>query len=260
MNRRTAARSQGDAFADRVMAAIALVAAPSPTRSFIEAVRSGAGHDAATALSVAWHLGTARDPVAPRVRARSLALVIAVASILASGSMVAASAARVVVPHLERSKVLLPIGSVIIVDDLPESIERADTEARHPVRLTVPVPVVVVVSKKDDPTVKPAGVDGHDPAGTAAPTHGTTSAHPGQTSGGGADPSHGGSNGGDGSEESDQGQSTSGDDGRDQGDDGSSAGTGKDGTASGHGDDHGSGGSGDGDAPESADQGDGSID
>jgi hypothetical protein len=50
-------------------------------------------------LAVAWHLGTVRSwSVAPRVRARSFALVFAVASVLATGSIVAAAAVRVAVP------------------------------------------------------------------------------------------------------------------------------------------------------------------
>jgi hypothetical protein len=248
--------SQGDAFADRVMAAIALVAAPSPTRSFLEAIRAGAGRDAAAALWVAWHLGTAGDPVAPRVRARSLALVIAVATILASGSMVAASAARVVVPHLERSKVLLPIGSVVIVEDLPGSIAGGATEARHPADVTVPV---VVVSRPDAPVVKPTGGDRHGPASTAAPAHGPTSTHHGQPSGADAGMSTDGPAGHDGSDESDQVPGASDGDGHDQGDDGSEAGAAVDGADTGQ-DDHGETGSGGEESPDGGDAGDGSHD
>ena len=49
-----------DAFADRVMAAIALTPSPSPTRSFLVAIRTGSGHDAVAAFVVAWHLATQR--------------------------------------------------------------------------------------------------------------------------------------------------------------------------------------------------------
>jgi uncharacterized membrane protein YgcG len=86
------------AFVDRVMDAIEATPAPTPARSFIGALR-GSLDDAVASLAVAWHLATVRSwSVAPRVRARSIALVLAVASVLATGSLVAAAAVRVVVP------------------------------------------------------------------------------------------------------------------------------------------------------------------
>jgi hypothetical protein len=87
-------------FSDRVMAALATVPTPTTTRTFLSAVRRLAWHDAVAALWAAWHLGTVRRwHVAPRVRARSLALVLAVASVLATGSLAAAGAVTVVAPQ-----------------------------------------------------------------------------------------------------------------------------------------------------------------
>ena len=72
-------------FNERVMAAIALVPTPTPTRTFVAALRARAIRDAVATLWVAWHLGTVRSwHVAPRVRARSFALVLAVTSVLAT--------------------------------------------------------------------------------------------------------------------------------------------------------------------------------
>jgi len=100
------------AFTDRVMAVIALAPPPTPTRTFVSALRVGAVGDAVAALSVAWHLGTVRRwDVAPRVRARSFALVLAVASVLATGSLAAAAAVRVVAPQIEPAPVTDPGGS-----------------------------------------------------------------------------------------------------------------------------------------------------
>ena len=100
------------AFTDRVMAAIALAPLPTPTRTFVAALRAGAARDAVAAVRVAWHLGTVRRwPVAPRVRARSFALVLAVASVLATGSLAAVAAVRVVVPQIEPAPATNPGGS-----------------------------------------------------------------------------------------------------------------------------------------------------
>lgn len=260
MNRRAGVAREGDAFSDRVMAAIALVASPSPTRSFLEAVRSGAGRDAAAALSVAWHLGTADDSVGPRVRARSLALVIAVASILASGSLVAASAARVIVPHVDRSKILLPSGSVI-VDGGGDSAEPTGPDGRRPRPVTVPTPVVIVVSTKADTRSRQTGRDRHGPASTAPAAHGTTSAHADQPGDGGAGRPNGAPDGGDTADESGQGHDASDDGGHDQGDDGSDVGTRVDGSADGGDQEHqGDSGSGGDDGHQADDQGDASGD
>ena len=78
------------AFTDRVMTTIAAVPAPSPTRSFFLALRQGTMRSAATSLAVASHLVTVRTAaVAPRVRARSFALVLGVAFVLGTGSVAA---------------------------------------------------------------------------------------------------------------------------------------------------------------------------
>ena len=142
--------AQREAFSERVMAAIASMAMPSPTRSLLEAMRARSGRDALAAITVAWHLATQRDwPLEPRVRARSFALVLAVATVLGTGSMVAASAARVIVPHAHRTEILEQRGSIILE---PAPAQIAPTSPGRPtqVSVTIPVPmaVPVVVPKK----------------------------------------------------------------------------------------------------------------
>ena len=104
-----------DGFTDRVMTAIALVPAPTPTRTFVAALRARAVRDAVAALWVAWHLVTVRSwHVAPRVRARSFALVLAVTSVLATGGLAAAAAVHSVVPQDDdRVPVSAPSGSSV---------------------------------------------------------------------------------------------------------------------------------------------------
>jgi hypothetical protein len=83
-------------FADRVMSAIRNEPAPTPTRSFMAALRARSPRDAGSALWVAWHLGTVRRwSVDPRVRVRSMALVLAVSGVLMTGSLAAAGVVRV---------------------------------------------------------------------------------------------------------------------------------------------------------------------
>jgi uncharacterized membrane protein YgcG len=83
-------------FAERLMASIEREPSPTPTRNFLSAVRARSVGDAAAALWVAWHLGTVRGwRIAPGVRARSIALVLAVACVMATGSLAAAAALRV---------------------------------------------------------------------------------------------------------------------------------------------------------------------
>ncbi len=85
-------------FTDRVMADIAGEATPTTARSFVSALRRRSARDAAAVLWVAWHLGTVRRwRIATGVRARSIALVLAVICALATGSLAAASALRVAV-------------------------------------------------------------------------------------------------------------------------------------------------------------------
>jgi hypothetical protein len=102
-------------FNERVMASIARVPAPTPTRAFVAALRARALHDAVAALWVAWHLGTVRSwHVAPRVRARSFALVLAVTSVLATGGLAAAAAVHSVVPQRDdQNPVSVPSGSSV---------------------------------------------------------------------------------------------------------------------------------------------------
>jgi hypothetical protein len=83
-------------FTDRIMTAIARESAPTPTRTFVSAVRARSARDAASTLWVAWHLGTVRGwRIAPGVRVRSIALVLAVTCVLGTGSLAAAAALRV---------------------------------------------------------------------------------------------------------------------------------------------------------------------
>lgn len=88
---------QGDAFADRVMAAVRPESPPTPTRAFVSAVRERSVPNAASALWVAWHLGTVRNwRIGPRVRVRSIALVLSVALALGIGSIATGAAVQVV--------------------------------------------------------------------------------------------------------------------------------------------------------------------
>lgn len=83
-------------FADRIMAAIAREAAPTPTRTFLAAARARSARDAGSALWVAWHLATVRRwRIAPGVRARSFALVLAVAAVLGTATIAGAAVVRV---------------------------------------------------------------------------------------------------------------------------------------------------------------------
>lgn len=83
-------------FADRIMATIAQESAPTPARTFLSAARGRSVRDAASVLWVAWHLGTVRSwRIAPGVRVRSIALVLAVAAVLGTGSLATAAALRV---------------------------------------------------------------------------------------------------------------------------------------------------------------------
>ena len=102
-------------FIDRVMTSIALAPPPTPTRAFVAAMRARAFRDAAATLWVAWHLGTVRTwHVAPRVRARSFALVLAVTAVLATGGLAAAAAVHSVVPQRDdRNPAMAPGGSSV---------------------------------------------------------------------------------------------------------------------------------------------------
>lgn len=86
------------AFLARVMRAVADSPRPTPTRAFALALGRGSARDAAAAVWVAWHLATGRRAIiAPRVRVRSLGLVLGVLLTLVGVSLVGAATARVVV-------------------------------------------------------------------------------------------------------------------------------------------------------------------
>ena len=132
------------------MEAIARELQPSPTRTFFGAIRLRSLGTAVSALVVAWHLGTVRAwPIAPRVRARSFALVIAVAFVLGSATLVAAAAMAVVVPpSMEQPRV---------VDRAPAAFPATPTASSAPAATPPPAddpsPVPAVV----DPTDRPSG-------------------------------------------------------------------------------------------------------
>ena len=87
---------RGD-FADRVMAAVGDEPRPSPTRSFIDALRARSLGDAVAAFRVALHLATVRRwSVGPRVRVQALALVLGILVALGVGSIAAAGAMSLV--------------------------------------------------------------------------------------------------------------------------------------------------------------------
>jgi hypothetical protein len=91
------------AFVDRVMVAVRLEATPTPARAFGSALRTRSLHGAGSALAVAWHLATVRSwSVAPSVRARSMALVLAVTLALISASLAAAGAVRLATDPVNR--------------------------------------------------------------------------------------------------------------------------------------------------------------
>jgi len=91
-----AAQPPAGDFTGRIMAAIVLESAPTPASTFRSAVRRRSARDAASALSVAWHLATVRKwEIAPAVRVRSMALVLGVACALAMGSLAAAATIRI---------------------------------------------------------------------------------------------------------------------------------------------------------------------
>ena len=71
---------------------------PTPARNFGAALRRGSARDAAAALATAWHLATLVGMrITPRVRMRSMALVLSVAAVLVmGGSLATAAAVRVV--------------------------------------------------------------------------------------------------------------------------------------------------------------------
>jgi hypothetical protein len=158
-----------DGFADAVMAAIAVARPPTPTRSFLSAVRVGAGRSAAATLWVAWHLATVRGwGVGPRVRARSLALVFGVASVLGTGSLAAAAAVQVVAPRLVLSAPASdPSGSQ---GEDPRRVAGDPSETAAPSEPHGPSPKVVVAPVVPIPRATPVRTEvGGGPAGAKRP-------------------------------------------------------------------------------------------
>ena len=207
-------------FTERVMTSIAVTSAPTPTRTFLAAVRVGALREAAAALWVAWHLSTVRGwHVGPRVRARSFALVLAVVFVLGTGSIAATAAVHAVVRNpTERAPAADPNG--------PGGVELGPTTDGRPVVSEPPTRRNVgngpsAVPKTTQPGPVHSGATKARPQPAAGPPD--TTDRPQATDVGGA-----GSGGGDGSDSS--GGSDGGDNGSDTGappsDDGGSSGSG----------------------------------
>lgn len=161
------------AFVDRVMTAIEAVPPPTPVRNFGWSLRARAWRDATSSLVVAWHLGTVRTwPVAPRVRARSIALVLAVASVLATGSIVAAAAVRVAVPDGDPvPPVAAPattLSSTPIVDG--PGVDDSDQDL---IRVSPSRPVQPGAAESE-PTAGPSHASGGEPKDPANRAGGTT--------------------------------------------------------------------------------------
>jgi hypothetical protein len=137
------------AFVDRVMAAVRLEVPPTPARALSGALRRRSLSDAGSALAVAWHLSTVRSwEVAPSVRVRSMALVLAVALALISGSVAAAGAVR-------------------LASDPVTRLFQAHDDDRGPLAIppaTVNEPGNVDPNANDEDELEPAG---DDPAGAA---------------------------------------------------------------------------------------------
>ena len=161
------------AFVARVMTAIDTYPLPTPVRTFGWSLRARAWRDAVSSLLVAWHLGTVRGwSVAPRVRARSMALVLAVASVLATGSLVAAAAVRVAVPNDDRrppitTPATIPTSAPMVdgpgLDDSDQDLVRVP-----------PAPPVQPGAAKTEPTARPSDAHGSESGDAGAHPAGTT--------------------------------------------------------------------------------------
>ncbi|MEP6638306.1 MAG: hypothetical protein ABJC39_03070 [Chloroflexota bacterium] len=187
------AQQDAVAFTDRIMAAIAEMPLPTPTRNFTAALRAGALRDAGSAIVVAWHLATVRTwQVAPRVRARSIALVLAVATMLATGSLATAAAVRIVVPSaFEHDRVIERPGSGALV---PETAEPTPERSPEPMPTAIP-------TDRPPAVIPPTVTDGTRHGGTAhAPApdgDGDPAAHDGDASDGTTPDDHTGADDGD---------------------------------------------------------------
>ena len=219
-----------EAFTHAVMAAIRPLSQPTPARSFIGALRGWSWPDAVASLSVAWHLATTRGgSVAPRVRARSLGLVLAVASVLATGSIVAAAAVRVAIPE----RAVLPAVAAPPADDtLRPVVEGPIDEGRDQDHEQVPPPPAALPGPVEtEPSAHPADHKAGDPAGTDRASDEGDHDGDGADSGSGAD-EH------DGTERADDAD-RNGHDGDRHGGDADDSGHDGDGTDDGHGGDSG---------------------
>ena len=213
------------AFSDRVMNAIEATPAPTPARSLVGAVRGWSLDDAVASLAVAWHLATVRSwSIAPRVRARSMALVLAVASVLATGSLVAAAAVRVAAPFATDDRhappSAAPAGGITdpeLDDDATDGTNpRTSLDADH----HVAEPVAEPVSSDDSDADKADGGDtaSGSQAEDASNVDDGDEAHDGDNAGTGA---HENGDNGESGEEAHDGDSTFGSDDGDTSDDGS---------------------------------------
>jgi uncharacterized membrane protein YgcG len=201
------------AFADRVMTAIETVPAPTPVRAFGWSLRARSWRDALASLAVAWHLGTVRRwSVAPRIRARSMALLLAVTSVLATGSLVAAATAvRVAARNDDRrppvtTPVTIPTSAPIM--DGPGLDDSYQDLVRVP-----PAQPVQPGAVKSEPTGRPSDAHGSESRDPGTQPAGTTRSSEDRDATESLDGS-----GGDGTHESDSnGRDGSGDSGHDSG-------------------------------------------
>ncbi len=146
-------------FTERVMAALAPLPDPTPTRTFVEALRTGSPRDALAALSVAWHLGTVRTwPVSTRVRARSFALVLAAVALLGTGSLVAAAAVHVVSSVPDRHPTVEPGGVAPVANPTPADVPDGATETALPIARE-PGPEAEPSTEPSPPKRSPTGHD-----------------------------------------------------------------------------------------------------
>src|SRR5689334_2241124 len=191
-----------DAFTDRVMASIEATPAPTPARSFMGALRGWSLDDAMASLAVAWHLATVRTwSVAPRVRARSMALVLAVVTVLATGSLVAAAAVRVAAPFAaddhHMAPPTVPAGGITDPELDDHATDRDDPGTSLDADHHVAEPVVEPMSS-DKHTTKKAEDGATDPGSQGEDTGGggdRDGAHDGEHAGSGTQ--EGGDDGGD---------------------------------------------------------------
>ena len=195
-----------DEFTERVMASLETTSVPTPTRTFLSAIRTGAAHDAGAALWVAWHLVTVRSwHIEPRVRARSFALVLAVVSVLGTSSLAAAAAVQVVVPHwIERAPTATPRPPVVeqqgpATDGGARSDDPGAAKKRSPVPSTAPKPAKPDTGPKSPIRPKSNNRVGGSGAGDRSGHDGSEDAHDRERgSGGGDEPKDDGDTGGSG--------------------------------------------------------------